>query len=80
MGPGHVSALLATDCSIRVDSLQMMSSRVKRMRQELYQRLRTKGTPGSWEHIVTQIGMFCFTGLSRKSVLQWDTYCDRCYS
>ena len=47
----------------------MMSSRVKRMRQELYQRLRAKGTPGSWEHIVTQIGMFCFTGLSCKSVL-----------
>jgi len=43
-----------------------MSSRIKRARQELYQRLRTKGTPGTWEHIVTQIGMFSFSGLSGK--------------
>ena len=38
------------------------------MREGLYQALKANGTPGSWSHIIQQIGMFSFTGLTRKSV------------
>lgn len=41
-----------------------MADRIKEMRQALYDRLVSKGTPGTWNHIVDQIGMFSFTGLS----------------
>ena len=42
-----------------------MSERIRSMREELYHALKANGTPGSWEHIVNQIGMFSFTGLTR---------------
>lgn len=43
-----------------------MSGRIKEMRTSLYERLVQLGTPGSWEHIIQQIGMFSYTGLSGK--------------
>lgn len=43
-----------------------MSSRIKEMRTSLYQKLIQKGTPGNWEHITQQIGMFSYTGLTGK--------------
>lgn len=36
------------------------------MRASLYEKLQELGTPGSWEHITTQIGMFSYTGLTGK--------------
>jgi hypothetical protein len=51
----------------RLDNLSTMSDRIRAMRKELYQALKANGTPGTWEHIVNQIGMFSFTGLTRKS-------------
>ncbi|GAA55746.1 aspartate aminotransferase cytoplasmic [Clonorchis sinensis] len=41
-----------------------MANRIKEMRQALYTRLLTLKVPGSWEHIVNQIGMFAYTGLT----------------
>lgn len=43
-----------------------MASRIKQMRQMLHAKLKALGTPGNWDHIIQQIGMFSFTGLSRK--------------
>lgn len=43
-----------------------MSSRIRSMRQALRQCLEKLETPGKWEHITQQIGMFSFTGLNRK--------------
>lgn len=43
-----------------------MADRIRQMRQELYQALKVNGTPGSWEHIINQCGMFSFTGLTRE--------------
>lgn len=34
------------------------------MRQKLFEKLKSLGTPGSWEHIVQQNGMFSYTGLN----------------
>ena len=42
--------------------LLVMSGRIKSMRKLLKNALNELGTPGNWDHIVTQIGMFSFTG------------------
>lgn len=46
-----------------VRDLQTMASRIKDMRNALRSKLEELRTPGSWEHITNQIGMFSFTGL-----------------
>lgn len=48
----------------RLDNLHTMTGRVHQMRDNLFLALKTNGTPGNWEHIVKQIGMFSFTGLT----------------
>jgi len=45
--------------------IKMMAGRIIEMRKELYRLLTEElHTPGNWEHIVNQIGMFSFTGIS----------------
>jgi len=44
--------------------LKYMSGRIFGMRKALYEALIKLGTPGNWEHITTQIGMFSYTGLT----------------
>ncbi|KJZ79858.1 hypothetical protein HIM_00572 [Hirsutella minnesotensis 3608] len=46
------------------DNLRTMSSRIKDMRKALRSGLEALDTPGSWNHITDQIGMFSFTGLN----------------
>jgi aspartate/tyrosine/aromatic aminotransferase len=46
------------------DEMLVMSGRIKEMRKELHDALIELKTPGSWEHITQQIGMFSFTGLT----------------
>lgn len=41
-----------------------MSLRIKGMRQALREKLEKLSTPGKWEHITQQIGMFSFSGLN----------------
>lgn len=48
------------------ENLQYMSNRIISMRKALYDRLVALGTPGTWNHITDQIGMFSFTGLKGK--------------
>lgn len=50
--------------SDRKECLIVMKDRVKGMRQGLKERLQSLGTPGNWDHITEQIGMFSFTGLT----------------
>ncbi|KAJ5655308.1 Aspartate aminotransferase [Penicillium longicatenatum] len=60
------------------DDLRTMSGRILEMRAGLRERLEKKGTPGSWDHITSQIGMFSFTGLSEAQVMtlrsKWHVY------
>lgn len=56
-----------------------MAERIGRMRHLLRSKLEA-GNPGrSWKHITDQIGMFCFTGLSKEQVLrlrsEYHIYC-----
>ncbi|KAL7093593.1 hypothetical protein ACP275_11G048800 [Erythranthe tilingii] len=48
--------------------LKAMADRIISMRQQLFDALQSKGTPGDWSHIVKQIGMFTFTGLNTNQV------------
>ena len=41
-----------------------MSGRIKQMRLALHKKLIELKTPGSWEHIITQIGMFSYLGIN----------------
>ncbi|KAJ1454723.1 pyridoxal phosphate-dependent transferase [Pelagophyceae sp. CCMP2097] len=50
-------------------TLKTMSSRIGDMRWALRNRLEQNGTPGTWDHVTSQIGMFSFTGLTPKQCL-----------
>ncbi|CCK68271.1 aspartate transaminase AAT2 KNAG_0A06090 [Huiozyma naganishii CBS 8797] len=50
-----------------------MSSRIHAMRAALREKLVALGTPGTWDHIVEQCGMFSFTGLSPEMVRRLET-------
>ncbi|KAG0011655.1 Aspartate aminotransferase, cytoplasmic [Entomortierella chlamydospora] len=49
-------------------NLASMANRIIDMRKALYDELVRLGTPGKWNHIVDQIGMFSFTGLTTPQV------------
>jgi len=48
--------------------LNFMSQRILQMRNALRKALEAKGTPGTWNHITDQIGMFSYTGLTTEQV------------
>ncbi|PNY25006.1 Aspartate aminotransferase [Tolypocladium capitatum] len=50
------------------ENLRTMSGRIISMRKALRSKLEALGTPGTWNHITDQIGMFSFTGLSEPQV------------
>lgn len=50
------------------EELKGMSGRILKMRQKLYDCIVENKTPGDWSHLLKQIGMFTFTGLSPTQV------------
>jgi aspartate aminotransferase len=38
------------------------------MRHALYDELKRLNTPGTWDHIINQIGMFSYTGLEPEQI------------
>jgi len=60
------------------EDLRTMSGRIIDMRKALKAELDRLETPGTWDHITSQIGMFSFTGISEKQVLEirskWHVY------
>lgn len=58
--------------------LKGMADRILQMRSELHAALTSKGAPGNWDHITSQIGMFSFTGLTPAQVKnmteKWHVY------
>jgi aspartate aminotransferase, cytoplasmic len=46
--------------------------------QALFDELKAQAVPGDWQHILNQIGMFSFTGLSKPQVdnltKKWHVY------
>lgn len=45
-----------------------MYERIREMRTKLCTNLEKNKTPGSWNHIIRQNGMFSYTGLTRKKL------------
>ncbi|KAF5694617.1 aspartate aminotransferase [Fusarium denticulatum] len=52
------------------ENLRTMSGRIISMRDTLRAKLEELQTPGTWNHITDQIGMFSFTGLSESQVMK----------
>merc|ERR1711988_1179402 len=48
--------------------LKFMSDRILQMRTMLRRAIEVNGTPGTWNHITDQIGMFSYTGLNTAQV------------
>ena len=48
------------------EELAAVSKRIIEVRHLLRTELERLGTPGKWNHITDQIGMFSFTGLNEK--------------
>jgi aspartate aminotransferase len=76
---GHSSsqvALILNDPTLFAEwqqDISGMASRIILMREKLYELLTNKLKtppvgPNGWDHIIKQIGMFSFTGLSRESL------------
>lgn len=67
----RIAATVLGDPALKEDwkqDLITMSSRIKSMRRALYDELKRLNTPGTWEHIINQIGMFSYTGLTKDQV------------
>ncbi|XP_012687848.1 aspartate aminotransferase, mitochondrial [Clupea harengus] len=45
-----------------------MASRIIKMREQLEANLKKEGSSHNWQHVIDQIGMFCFTGLKPEQV------------
>jgi aspartate aminotransferase, cytoplasmic len=52
------------------ENLRTMSGRIIAMRTALRAKLEELNTPGTWDHITDQIGMFSFTGLTEAQVMK----------
>lgn len=52
--------------SWRTELRDIVAKRIIEMRKVLRSELESLGTPGTWNHITDQIGMFSYTGLSTK--------------
>lgn len=50
------------------DHIRTMSGRIQQMRKGLRDKLEALNTPGKWNHITEQIGMFSYTGLNPQQV------------
>jgi aspartate aminotransferase, cytoplasmic len=77
----RIASIVLNDKALFADweeDLRTMSGRIIKMREALKSELDRLQTPGKWEHITGQIGMFSFTGLSEKQVMElrnkWHVY------
>ncbi|TVU35034.1 hypothetical protein EJB05_16900 [Eragrostis curvula] len=69
-GPSVVATILKDSEMFKewTVELKAMADRIISMRQQLFDALKARGTPGDWSHIIKQIGMFTFTGLTSEQV------------
>lgn len=63
----RIAAMILNNEELRTQwlaELVMVTARITEMRACLKAALDKNGAPGNWDHIVNQIGMFSYTGLS----------------
>ncbi|CAD5118874.1 DgyrCDS7547 [Dimorphilus gyrociliatus] len=72
--PNHGARIVATVLNKNtykqewLEHVKDMANRILLMRQQLFEKFRSLGTKGNWDHIVTQTGMFSYTGLTPQQV------------
>ncbi|KAJ9183485.1 hypothetical protein P3X46_007330 [Hevea brasiliensis] len=72
--PIHGAAIVATILKDRemvtewTVELKAMVDRIIKLRQQLYDALHDRGTPGDWSHITRQVGLYTFSGLNEEQV------------
>eukprot|EP01059_Diplonema_ambulator_P033027 TRINITY_DN6747_c0_g1_i1.p1 TRINITY_DN6747_c0_g1~~TRINITY_DN6747_c0_g1_i1.p1 ORF type:complete len:433 (+),score=151.45 TRINITY_DN6747_c0_g1_i1:54-1352(+) len=72
----RIAAKILTTPSLRamwIEELKGMSTRITRMRELLHTQLVQQNTPGDWSHIISQRGMFSFTGITQKQAKKMTT-------
>lgn len=52
----------------RLEEVHGMANRIIKMREQLVAGLKKEGSTHNWQHVIDQIGMFCFTGLKPEQV------------
>ncbi|KAI9044662.1 putative aspartate transaminase [Aspergillus affinis] len=77
----HIASIILNDPQLFAEwetDLLTMPGRIMKMRKCLKEELERLQTLGTWDHIVNQIGMFSFTGLTPAQVLElrekWHVY------
>merc|ERR1739841_207765 len=77
-GAGIVEKILTSEDLYKqwTGEITLMANRIKEARLALFNAFKELGTPGTWNHILDQIGMFSFTGLSAAQM----EYCIDKYS
>jgi len=63
----RIAAICLNDPEMReswLTELKEVTGRITSMRNLLRSNLEELGTPGTWNHVTDQIGMFSFTGLT----------------
>jgi aspartate/tyrosine/aromatic aminotransferase len=48
--------------------LELMSGRIKEMRASLVSKILANGSKHNWDHFISQIGMFAFTGMDKDMI------------
>lgn len=67
----RLANLILRDAGLKaqwLNDVKLMADRIISMRTQLRELLAKEGSQKSWSHITTQIGMFCFTGMTEKQV------------
>lgn len=69
-GSRVVSTILSDEQLLKqwLQDLQTMAGRITDMRRALRTHLEELQTPGQWDHLTSQIGMFCYSGLTTEQV------------
>jgi len=50
------------------EEVKIMADRIITMRQKLVDGLKREGSKRNWQHVIDQIGMFCYSGISPQQV------------
>lgn len=51
-----------------IETVRSMADRILSMREALVSELQSRAVPGRWDHITSQSGMFCYSGLNQDHV------------
>ncbi|KAI1889970.1 hypothetical protein AGOR_G00168390 [Albula goreensis] len=71
MNGARIAATILNTPELRnewLEEVHGMANRIIKMREQLVANLKKEGSTHNWQHVIDQIGMFCFTGLKPEQV------------